>query len=91
MKRYIAVIAVLTLFTVSITTGGTQAGDVGGKAAAQSSQAALHKGAGTVTAVDNAKSRATITHGPIPTLKWPAMNMAFNNNKQNLCFTYRDT
>lgn len=54
-----------------------QGNDKQGKAPANASQAKLHKGAGTVTAVDNAKGKVTIAHGPVPTLKWPAMTMAF--------------
>src|SRR6266478_4694265 len=37
----------------------------------------VHKGAGTVKKVDSAGGKVTIAHGPIPTMKWPAMNMTF--------------
>jgi Cu/Ag efflux protein CusF len=40
-------------------------------------RAATHKGAGTVIRVDPAAGKVTIAHGPIPTLKWPAMTMNF--------------
>jgi len=36
-----------------------------------------HRGAGTVEAVDPANASVTLAHGPIPTLKWPAMTMDF--------------
>jgi len=36
-----------------------------------------HKGAGTVKKVDRASGKVTISHGPIPTMKWPAMSMTF--------------
>src|SRR6266571_2712588 len=36
-----------------------------------------HKGVGTVKKVDPAGGKVTIAHGPIPTMKWPAMNMTF--------------
>src|SRR6266849_5401238 len=37
----------------------------------------VHKGVGTVKKVDSASGKVTIAHGPIPTMKWPAMNMTF--------------
>lgn len=37
---------------------------------------ALHKGEGKVEAV--AKDEITFSHGPIPTMKWPAMTMSFD-------------
>jgi len=30
-----------------------------------------------VKKVDRASGKVTIAHGPIPTMKWPAMNMTF--------------
>jgi Cu(I)/Ag(I) efflux system protein CusF len=46
-------------------------------AAAKSTPAKLHKAAGTVTKVDTAGSKVTIAHGPVESLKWPAMTMNF--------------
>ena len=37
----------------------------------------LHRGEGTTTDVDPAKGRVEIDHGPIASLKWPAMKMGF--------------
>jgi Cu(I)/Ag(I) efflux system membrane fusion protein len=36
-----------------------------------------HLGQGTVKAVDTAAGRVDLDHGPIPSLKWPAMEMPF--------------
>lgn len=36
-----------------------------------------HKGSGTVSKVDAEKSTVTIAHGPVESMKWPAMTMAF--------------
>src|SRR6266511_399121 len=33
---------------------------------------------GTVNAVDTAKSKVTLDHGPIPDVNWPAMKMEFS-------------
>jgi len=38
---------------------------------------ATHRGEGTVTAVDPAHAGVTLAHGPIASLKWPAMTMDF--------------
>jgi Cu(I)/Ag(I) efflux system periplasmic protein CusF len=46
---------------------------IAGSAGAQSG--AIHKAAGVVTKVD--KDKVTIKHGPVPTIQWPAMTMAF--------------
>ena len=39
--------------------------------------AATHKGQGTVHKVDAAAGRFNMSHGPIPSLNWPAMTMDF--------------
>jgi Cu(I)/Ag(I) efflux system protein CusF len=48
-----------------------------GMGADKKSEARSHKGVGTVKKVDPAGGKVTIAHGPIPTMKWPAMNMTF--------------
>jgi Cu(I)/Ag(I) efflux system membrane fusion protein len=45
--------------------------------AAPAPAAATHKGSGRVLSVDRAKGTIEIDHGPIPSLKWPAMQMGF--------------
>ena len=79
MKRLVASTAVLALFVAMIPlsraqgTGGMDMGKDPGK----QSQAKTHKGTGTVTKVDPTGSKVTIAHGPVQTLKWPAMTMTF--------------
>jgi Cu(I)/Ag(I) efflux system protein CusF len=36
-----------------------------------------HKATGTVKKVDAAAGRVTLAHGPVASLKWPAMTMGF--------------
>ena len=48
-----------------------------GMGADKKSEATSHKGVGTVKKVDRAGGKVTIAHGPIPTMKWPAMSMTF--------------
>jgi Cu(I)/Ag(I) efflux system membrane fusion protein len=43
----------------------------------QPAGAAKHAGSGKVIAIDAAKRRLELEHGPIPALKWPAMQMEF--------------
>jgi Cu(I)/Ag(I) efflux system membrane fusion protein len=38
---------------------------------------ANHRGEGSVEAVDLARATVTLAHGPIASLKWPAMTMDF--------------
>lgn len=38
---------------------------------------ASHNGTGTVKNIDAAKGTVTLSHGPIPSLNWPAMTMSF--------------
>ena len=62
------------------SAGGASAGEKGaGKPAAPAaaSTPATHRGEGTVTAVDPAQTSVTLAHGPIASLKWPAMSMDF--------------
>ena len=39
--------------------------------------AAAHRATGVVKSVDLAKGTVSIAHGPVATLRWPAMTMAF--------------
>jgi len=48
-----------------------------GMGADKKSEATSHNGVGTVKKVDRAGGKVTIAHGPIPTMKWPAMSMTF--------------
>src|SRR4051794_37415864 len=44
----------------------------------------VHKATGSVTAVDVAGGTVTIAHGPVKTLNWPAMTMAFAVKKKSM-------
>jgi len=46
--------------------------------------AATHKASATVTKVDRGAGTVTLAHGPIPSLKWPAMTMAFKVRDRQL-------
>jgi RND family efflux transporter MFP subunit len=52
-------------------TGPASAGPVGASAAVG------HKGEGTVDSIDAKAGTVSLNHGPIATLKWPAMTMEF--------------
>lgn len=41
------------------------------------SKSKTHKGSGTVSKVDAGKGTVTIAHGPVESMKWPAMTMTF--------------
>ena len=40
-------------------------------------KAQAHKASGTVSKVDSGKGTVTIAHGPVESMKWPAMTMTF--------------
>lgn len=44
----------------------------------------VHKAKGTVTKVDAKAGVVTLSHGPVPTLNWPAMSMGFKVNDNAL-------
>ena len=54
------------------------------KGAEKKSEGTTHKGSGTVTGVDRAGAKVTIAHGPIQTMKWPAMSMTFGVKDKSL-------
>jgi Cu(I)/Ag(I) efflux system membrane fusion protein len=53
------------------------AASAAGTAPGAGAASATHRGEGTVEAVDLAHASVTLAHGPIPSLKWPAMSMDF--------------
>lgn len=64
--------------------GGLGHGGHGGSAPGQKAEdvsakgvAVGHRAEGTIDAIDAQAGSATVSHGPIPTLKWPAMTMDF--------------
>jgi|SRR6267142_2233356 len=82
MKYYAAVFAILALSVAFVSVSRAQG--MGGMEMKgmdmgkdKKSEGKVHKGTGTVKKVDPAESKVTIAHGPIPTMKWPAMNMTF--------------
>ena len=56
--------------------------DMGAKSAAGAP--AIHKASGTVKKVDREANMVTLAHGPIQTLHWPAMTMAFKVRDRQL-------
>lgn len=79
MKRCVAVLVMVALSIAAIPASRAQPGGVvhDKNHGAQDSQAQAHKASGTVTKVDQANSKVTIAHGPVQSLKWPAMTMSF--------------
>ena len=49
----------------------------GHEAPSHSGASSSHHASGVVKSVDMAKGSVTIAHGPVETLKWPAMTMSF--------------
>ena len=43
----------------------------------QAAESQVHQGQGTVNRVNATAGKVNLTHGPIPSLKWPGMTMDF--------------
>lgn len=81
-----ALLAVLALSVTAISPSHAQSGgmkgmdmkdmDTTGKDK-KGMEAKTHKGVGTVKKVDPMGDKVTLAHGPIQSLKWPAMTMTF--------------
>ena len=79
MKCTLAVLAVsLAITGVQAQPAGRQTKGMQMDNAASAQTQTRHKGSGTVQKVDPAKGTVTIAHGPVPSLKWPAMTMTFD-------------
>jgi Cu(I)/Ag(I) efflux system membrane fusion protein len=50
---------------------------------------AVHRGEGKIEAVDSARGTVTLAHGPIASLKWPAMTMDFQVKDSTLLRTLK--
>ena len=77
MKPYIAAIALAVLSIVLVPGIRAQTSGMSGMDMEKKPQAQAHQASGTVTKVDQAASKVTISHGPVQSLKWPAMTMNF--------------
>jgi Cu(I)/Ag(I) efflux system protein CusF len=74
MKR-LAVIPVVVV--LSLAAPALLHAQSGAKGAGTATEVKTYKGIGTVKKIDAAAGRVTLAHGPIPSLKWPAMTMGF--------------
>jgi Cu(I)/Ag(I) efflux system protein CusF len=85
MKARSLFVAVLTIFAGSAALSADMAGmnmDKPAVPATQKPQA--HRAVGVVKAVDAAKGTITLSHDPVPSIKWPAMTMAFKASKDQI-------
>ena len=72
MKRLAFVLVFAALSAPAFAQSGMKGMDMKTETAG-----AAHKASGVVTRVDPAKSKVTIKHGPVQSLNWPPMTMAF--------------
>jgi Cu(I)/Ag(I) efflux system protein CusF len=89
MKRKIAVLTAIVMSIGSVPvilaqSSGMETGHEMKSAGTQKPQTQTHKASGTVTKVDQPSSKVTIAHGPVQSLKWPAMTMNFVVKDQGL-------
>ena len=62
---------------MDMSKGDMKGMDMKGMKSDQKGDGQVHKGTGTVSKVDAAGGTVTIDHEPVPSMKWPAMSMAF--------------
>ena len=88
MKRMVASSIVAALYVFAAPFAGAQSQGMGGMdmkgdmkgmdmKSGNKAKSRTHKGSGTVSKVDPAKGTVTIAHGPVESMKWPAMTMTF--------------
>lgn len=81
MKRAIAAAVFSITASVALAQmGGMKGMDMKGmdmKGSEKSYAATAHRATGVVTKVDSDKGRMTVKHGPVQSLNWPGMTMAF--------------
>ncbi|HET7595595.1 MAG TPA: copper-binding protein [Burkholderiales bacterium] len=78
MRTGIALTAVLLALPLA-AMGQPGGHDPAGRsaAAAQPGTIAPHRATGVVKSVDRQQGKVTLAHGPVASLQWPAMTMAF--------------
>lgn len=59
-------------------------GQQGTPAEEPGSVAPMAEASGTIKAINTEKGTVTIAHGPVPTLKWPAMTMGFSATPEQM-------
>ncbi|HYD95987.1 MAG TPA: copper-binding protein [Noviherbaspirillum sp.] len=84
MKHLVSTTLALALSGIAFAQSGNKEGagahnhgPTNGKSAGQKQAAMSHEAEGTVKSIDAKKTRVTIAHGPVQSLKWPGMTMAF--------------
>ena len=80
MKRLAVIPVVVALSLTAPALLYAQSGEMKGmdmKGAGTKIEVKTYKGVGTVKKIDAAAGRVTLAHGPIQSLKWPAMTMGF--------------
>lgn len=74
MKKFVVLLAVLTLFPISSVFAQHDGMDM----SEMNNKAVITEGIGMVDAVDKSKGMVTLSHEPIVSLGWPAMTMDFS-------------
>lgn len=84
MKSFVVLSAVFALCVAAAPWSRAQSASdmkemdtADGDGARKKSQSQRHKATGTVKKIDPVGGKVAIAHGPIQSLKWPAMTMSF--------------
>ena len=79
----------ITVFAVCFISGAALAAETDGMkmdkpAGSTVEKAQTHRAVGVVQLVDAAKGTITLSHEAVPSIKWPAMTMAFKAGKDQI-------
>lgn len=77
MKTQIIAALSIALLTGGVTTAAEMAGMKMDSPAATADKGQTARAVGVVKGLDAAKGTITLSHEPIPAIKWPAMTMGF--------------
>jgi len=76
--KHNAILAALFAFSVATLSHAQSSGIKGADMKSDKAAAGkVHKASGKVTRIDPAKPSVTIAHGPVASMNWPSMTMAF--------------
>ena len=77
MKTIAAIAAVVALAAPAVHAQGMKGMDMKDMPMKGAKSDKVHKATGTVTKIDQSKARVTVNHGPVASMNWPSMTMAF--------------
>ena len=79
---------IISVLSVAVLAGGAAfSADMSGMkmdnpATTSAAKPQIHRAVGIVKSLDAASGKVTLSHDPVPSIKWPAMTMGFKISKE---------